>query len=216
MTLEEIEEIRNFINKYEHKCEFCGKEFRSPTKRRRFCSDICWKKYRSQTGEPKEKREPRKIRKPRENLIPIKKCRYCGNEFITTYNQRIYCCEDCRNQAAKEQRETIHTKKCKYCGKEFTTTYNQRIYCSTFCRNEMINERRRLTRKDSQPSISGNPLEGYQLQKCEKCGKTFYSKNPRRFCSQLCKINYKNAILNTAHFQKLYNELKDIDYLIRW
>ena len=38
------------------------------------------------------------------NILPMSRCRKCGNEFRPFSRRQVYCCDDCRNVAYNERR----------------------------------------------------------------------------------------------------------------
>lgn len=96
----------------------CGKEFKSPTPHRKYCSPHC------RFFDPDVK----------------KICAYCGKEFFPKRgkpNQK-FCCLDCRNRGSTASVEIRH---CLNCGKEikvypYQIKRNKGKYCSAKCQFE--------------------------------------------------------------------------------
>ena len=68
----------------------------------------------------------------------IKKCPFCGEKFITQYEQKKFCCLKCKNafnsrKARKERCEKI----CARCGKRFSTKKRHSAKFCVDCSGEM-------------------------------------------------------------------------------
>lgn len=103
----------------------------------------------------------------------------------------------------------IHT--CARCGKEFTG--RKKKYCSEDCSKEAIRTRNRERWRKTNP-----PKQSVTI-KCEWCGNK-HTVPPRtahqaRFCSDNCKHNWRNRIVNGCKPVKDYNKERKQQKMIR-
>lgn len=80
-------------------------------------------------------------------------CKYCGKEFTTKYNAKVYCNENCaKNFYFFGAKQTEF--ECKYCGKTFTSDRKKK-YCSVQCQSR-ANYRRKVSQKNkkNKPKVS--------------------------------------------------------------
>lgn len=110
------------MGKYIHNCEMCGNEFNDYCKTTRFCSRVCYDKYRKENSKLKE-------------LI----CPICNNSFKQTYAKQIFCSVACRVKSTENKVECI----CEHCGKIFfripsEVDKHNNHYCSVECRNDAM------------------------------------------------------------------------------
>ena len=79
-------------------CQYCGKEFDTDCKYRKYCGDRCAKEV-SKIQSSIEYRENNEIKR----LV----CKECGEKFDFTYKHRIreFCCIDCRNSYLRRMRK---------------------------------------------------------------------------------------------------------------
>ena len=107
------------------KCEFCGIEFTSDNKRRKYCSVKC-----RRAAERARKKHPSEDRTT---------CLICGKEFVRRNGTERYCSPACREEMNRrwyrEHRKPV-MKKCAACGKEFTPCNRRQKYCSPNCYDE--------------------------------------------------------------------------------
>ena len=119
------------------KCKYCGNELTST--RSEYCCRICYLRdyYR--------KNKPASV---------TKTCKRCGKEFETVHRGRRYCSDDCRDNAAEEQRKKsklargkkyvekkpISARECEWCGEAFTPTCEWQLYCCVDCRKKKNKE----------------------------------------------------------------------------
>lgn len=61
-----------------------------------------------------------------------KKCKNCGKEFATNFNQQKFCSKECKENFKKAKFQ----KKCENCGKFFLTNRSNQHYCCTECGHE--------------------------------------------------------------------------------
>lgn len=67
--------------------------------------------------------------------MAIKKCKYCGKEFKTYSERKVFCCDECRHAYQNKIHPTFTTV-CEICGKEFKTKNSKRKTCSSSCRGK--------------------------------------------------------------------------------
>ena len=115
-------------------CVVCGKQFELQWPyTQKTCSSRCRGEYRKLSGISKQVAEKSKQTKVKSygttsNVKKIKKiCKYCGKEFETTSNRRIYCYDK-------------HYGPCPVCGKlvEIHDMAKGPSACSTECRQQLI------------------------------------------------------------------------------
>jgi hypothetical protein len=92
------------------KCEYCGKEFNTYRKTRRFCSVICYRKSIGSKWLNKKNPEGRGT----EGI-----CLYCNNKFIRKRDYQEYCSRRCSSRDAY--------KKGKLNGKEITKKAHEQV-----------------------------------------------------------------------------------------
>lgn len=102
---------------FNKKCVFCGSDFQSHTKNKKFCSKSC--------------RNNVKVKKQ------YKQCVTCKNEFLGL-SHRKYCSNGCRHQALTGVRVKKQSIPCAYCGITMELSDNQlfkwgKRYCSNRC-----------------------------------------------------------------------------------
>lgn len=111
------------------KCEFCGIEFTTDNKRRKYCSVKC-----RRAAERARKQNPSEDRAT---------CLICGKSFVRRKGTERYCSMDCRTEMnrrwQREHRKPV-MKKCETCGKEFTPCNRRQKYCSPDCYNQKHRE----------------------------------------------------------------------------
>ena len=155
-------------------CEICGSSFEPRNGNQKYCTEC---------GKDPEAARTRYELAVRRNKInagdfvkPMEKdCKNCGKKFITTYESREFCSENCRDEYK------VNTAVCPYCKKKLIDKgiTTGRGYCSEECR-----------KKDELEGAIARGLYG----PCEQCGKKFIHRNEQaRFCSQACSIAYRAA-----------------------
>jgi hypothetical protein len=82
---------------YDFTCKYCGKEFESTNKKRKFCCVKCYRKWHTENDRVRYK----------------KTCPICNKEFETIHPQAICCSIEC----SKKRRKILilKEKKCKHC-----------------------------------------------------------------------------------------------------
>ena len=155
------------------KCAYCGKDFEATTGNQKYCSSKCQIKAQSERQiakywEEKAKRGAKKL--------TVKKCAFCGAEFMPKNAQQTFCSGECQSKAAREKKKAAretYMKVCRICGKKFETADGRRAFCCGKCANEW--EALRLKRK------------GKKTLFCAECGKPFERNSPsQKFCSEEC------------------------------
>lgn len=121
------------MKKY-YTCQHCGQLFWKPNGyRMKYCSRKC-------SGEAFSLAHPKKD-KPKSTIYK-RKCAWCGEEFETTFPNKIYCNSECsyqgnlklkRDQWAEDYVPRTHT--CKECGTVFTTECGNKhsVFCCQSC-----------------------------------------------------------------------------------
>jgi predicted nucleic acid-binding Zn ribbon protein len=123
-------------------CAYCGKEFRTYTKLKKYCSTKCY--YDVKTKARKDKQD---------KTIDKKKtrCRVCSKEFIPNGLRTKTCSTDCSKEYARRakrayynlNKQEINSKRRKniigstrtcVCGKKFTVKAGVQKYCSQQCK----------------------------------------------------------------------------------
>lgn len=145
------------------KCKYCGNELTST--RSEYCCRTCY------VRDYYIKNKPAAIKKT---------CKWCGNEFETVHRGRKYCCDDCRDKAAEEQRKKsklargkkyvekkpISARECAGCGEAFTPTHGSQLYCCDDCRDKKRKERA-LARGKIKPITDAPKKYEYKYKKYE-------------------------------------------------
>lgn len=111
-------------------CKYCNKEFvTTKINLRTCCTPECYILYRKENGLCGYSKSQEK------------KCKVCGNKFITRRSTWVHCSKECAHITRLEQMKIINAsrhpiidKKCKRCGKDFTTSGTKKIYCNEWCR----------------------------------------------------------------------------------
>lgn len=121
------------MKKY-YECQHCGKLFWRPNAfRMKYCSPECQLAART-LARPKEEKPASTVYK--------RVCAWCGEEFETTFPNKIYCGSECSyNGNLKKKRGqwadayVPRTHICKECGSEFTTEYGDMhsVFCCQSC-----------------------------------------------------------------------------------
>ena len=109
-------------------CAYCGKEFQTESRVKKYCSKDCQVKKNNRKRKPHDK-----------------KCLYCGQIFTPDRQRALYCSTACRITADRERKKarqiTDESKRhwkyppkcCTVCGKEFTPNSGNAQYCSMEC-----------------------------------------------------------------------------------
>lgn len=94
------------------------------------------------------------------DCVHIKNCKYCGKEFETSNDRKIYCSDVCSQKYGREnfkdRREKYkvdHKKEeyrnvCPVCGNQYVSNTPQQIYCSFKCKDYQ-NKKERKAKLDS-------------------------------------------------------------------
>lgn len=203
-------------------CIKCGKNYKSRKKSSKFCCKKCQREYYTRTyycdycnkeititksaydklinGERKHKYCSKECAIKGAITSEIKKCNYCGEQFISYKNEidkRKYCSLDCYN---KQRSKMIkYTQKvCPICKESFRSYRHNQIYCSSKC--------------------SGESQKKQVSCLCDNCGKEYKRKesdvknNIHNFCSLDCKFKY--STWNDDDIQimyKLYGKINTRD-----
>ena len=86
-----------------------------------------------------------------------KECKYCNNKFISSHKHRIYCSDDCFNEAIKQRNRDKSSERykqrctCRHCGEQVSPNGLYRAQCCTkdTCIEAEKLRRRRLSKKRS-------------------------------------------------------------------
>lgn len=123
----------------------------------------------------------------------ITTCKLCGNEFVKTSPNQLYCPDTCTeagwkaSKAAREkelhqlEKEGKHTPSptrdhtCKNCGKEYTSKHPHSKYCSRKCRDNYYGKRRHTPKTTN----------------CVQCNKEIPGR--RKYCGYICRDKAKKA-----------------------
>lgn len=183
-------------------CEFCGKEFETKDKRKRFCNIQCANKSRQKN--PTEHTCKQCGKQFHRILREDDSCQFCSRECSDEYKrnntnryckscgkelkakQFDYCSDECR-----VKHKTIE-KQCECCGKTFKTIYKDKKCCSRKCSYEklkkMINQRQKDFKKINYKKSSF---------KCLECGKEVikeYGDYRTVFCSLKCSNKHNRRL----------------------
>ncbi len=109
----------------------------------------------------------------------VKKCEYCGEEYISNNDRKMYCKTECLHTAIKIRRRKDKVKRnCKYCGNEFETSHLIKMYCNDEC-----------YRKDKGIKEIDYSSKTGNKKRCICCGEEFISFSPQgMYCSKKCAI----------------------------
>jgi hypothetical protein len=69
-------------------------------------------------------------------ILEMKKCGNCGNEFSQKSNSQKYCSDKC-GKVARDQKygkNLVKTLTCNFCGKAFVSGTFRKVYCNEECR----------------------------------------------------------------------------------
>jgi len=170
------------------KCEFCGKEFEdySWNRKKRFCSESCWKKSYYQ--------------KNRERLLNVQKsyqkryrksgteCVVCGKPL--PFRKHKYCSWECKLKATgrKYERKAGDIVKCAWCGKEFVYKGGSKKFCSKSCK---------LKNAWNQWGKHGPKHHIGEKTECIKCGVEIIKTTPnQKYCSDCSRHkNYSQSLV---------------------
>lgn len=134
-------------------CAYCGKEFETEEKRRKYCSKECYEKAH---------KESFRSARAKEKVGKKIKCVVCGKEFIATTVQSKYCSKECSRkflyQNARAKRLARKSKiACEICGKPLTE-YSSYLYCSKECslmaKRQLLKENSEINRQMAKPKKS--------------------------------------------------------------
>lgn len=113
-------------------------------------------------------------------ICGMRKCYYCGKEFLATTGNRKYCSKECQTKAQierqmaayrkKKEKKEPAAKKCAFCGGEFMPKNERRVYCCEEC-----------TKK-------AQKKKSLQHKVCARCGKEFEAHSAlTKYCSDECR-----------------------------
>lgn len=110
------------MGKIKHVCMYCGKEYENYFKDSKFCSKVCYQKYRDKNSKLK-------------NHI----CPNCGKLFDAHDSNAIYCSKKCAGEAQRNRVVCV----CDNCGKEYEIQkykYDKSLkhFCSEECKHEVM------------------------------------------------------------------------------
>ena len=176
------------------RCLYCAAPIQqAPKGRKMYCGLKCEKRFLYNTS-PEERAEVRRLIRvsksgPREAQWPGKYehanvCRFCGEQFQGTHDQK-YCGDECRRSAQierrREQRKSerkVMRSACLLCGKAFTKKNDQQKYCSREC-----GVRYRNTHPEEE-------------LRCKHCGKIYLRSADQdcyvKYCSFECRLAAEN------------------------
>ncbi len=114
--------------------------------------------------------------------MELKKCEYCGKDFIPKHRLQRFCCPEHQKIWAKENMRSTRAAeiigkpiKCECCGKEFIATTVKSKFCSKEC---LIKVSRQKARERN--------MERKSKMKCEECGKPLGAYSSSHYCSKEC------------------------------
>ena len=192
------------LKRSENICKYCNQPFYSVDKYRRFCSSICKKSFVPENP-------------PGETT---KECLNCGKSFITSRNERIYCCRDCGLEFRKKQNEIKNpvsdvarakkrATKLDYLNQTLTIEVTPEPAKKKFVYVKPIENRScpecktdfklidttqifcsEECRIKHQNKIKAIPAG--KMKVCPNCKRTFTTLNKRKFCSVTCQTYFKN------------------------
>lgn len=178
---------------YTKNCEICGNEFRSNTKRAKYCSDEC--RYTAS-------------RKRTYKCV----CAVCGEQFEGTSATNKYCSEKCRGES--------HTHICRFCGNEYKSSHQEKLFCSDECRKKQLTKKCECCGNEFLTKNTDNKYCSYECKSistgkyeriCDTCGKTFRSDYfSAKYCSENCRPIMKKLcvccgkVFETKSYNKFY------------
>ena len=123
-------------------CAYCGKEFETTKKRKKFCCVDCRYLYHLEKNRSRTETKLAKM---------VKKCEYCGDEFTPRRANQRYCSRECatKDRYAQIREEHIQERAaatCLICGKP-TNRARTIKYCSKEC--YAIAQRQKLRERQS-------------------------------------------------------------------
>lgn len=174
-------------------CNHCGKEFKSRSKKRKYCCFECSVSARTTTW-------------------PIYTCGFCGGSFKRNPHQAhrveyTYCSHKCYTKA--KRKSSFQT--CTYCGEQFYPHPRGQTFCSDTCRlNSLASKRVTKVCPGCNNSFTVKPATAYRYTfcsvecraiskggkyiKCKRCGKQFLHQGTdiarglnRSYCSEECR-----------------------------
>ena len=159
-------------------CAYCGEEFVATTGNRKYCSKECSLKAQTERQMEKYWEEKAKRERSGEAKEPtVKKCAFCGAEFMPENGSQKYCCSECQTKAAYRKKTSTRehfVKECRVCGKKFETTDERRAFCCGKCANEWILIQREMKKQ--------------KVWYCAECGKIVERNSPtQKYCSDECR-----------------------------
>lgn len=179
-------------------CEVCGKVFYPFSGRQKYCCEECAAESRK-----KRDKDRKAFRLGVKNHHKV--CVWCGAEFDTTNNTKIYCSDKCRDESVREKAREYkksHRKPhgnlkkrtfvCKICGKKFLAYNHNASYCSDKCRSEGALQKSREHDKRQKELRKTKRV-------CDTCGADFLGSPSDNYC---CKECADRGRLRTAVFYK--------------
>ena len=154
------------------------------------------------------------------NKVNVKKCAFCGKEFILdkrNFKKHKYCSPNCQVKAKWKEVQTpkilasIKERKCKRCGKMFKPhirNHTQQIFCSLECQHKFLSKVAYERRK----SIRKHPFKDLKKYWLIKAQKQVYENNRsalmRYFYQELLKRKDEVGWISTQDWldiKKRYN-----------
>lgn len=143
-------------------------------------------------------------------------CLNCQREFRTRRTNAVYCSRSCRNQHyERKPSNDMLTRDCAQCGKSFVAGASKRLTCSDEChrvrRLHQADARRQagalLQLEEAAADLHETATQSdAEAIPCPHCKRPFLpvvrqSKRPRRYCSDTCKHEAREAKLAARHRQ---------------
>ena len=163
---------------YIKKCVFCGKDFETKDKRKKFCDRKCYSRYQSNTKRSKIK-------------VNCKRCFKELERYPSECRSDIFCSRECFKLYLKQNNSI--TFNCEICGIKKTISksdYDQskHHYCSYKCSKKGYSYNYRGEKNPNYIDIN---------YKCDYCNKIFHMKKSEykthnnHFCSKKCKDKWQ-------------------------
>lgn len=130
-----------------------------PSGRRKFCSGQCKSDHSIALSPP---------------------CIICGQK--TGHKSQKYCSRECVNE---HRRITTKHRTCEYCGKDYVKRCHNPDEGNRFCSRKCASHSRAVA-ADGAVRSSVTPVKFLQ---CAECGKTFNSRNARKYCCDGCSYS---------------------------
>lgn len=198
-------------DKYLKRCAFCGNEFLTPKiSHVDFCCQQHRVKYYQYFTTEKDACIRYGVIEKRGNKY-LKKCAYCGKEFLTTKISRETCCERCfkgfynwaitQDEYLKRHNIRIENgkfvKQCLFCKKKFIVHDRlDMLFCCDKHRNMFAHHKMSQDKLEIEKECRLDDDMVY-VKKCKICGKTFRTKNIlRKTCSHSCKLKHRMKVFS--------------------